>query len=1131
MENSEDLFHKALKYHKDGNLAAAETSYRNLLDIEPGQTAALILLSTLSLQKGDLERASELVKEAIMLKPEDAETYNILGVILQKQGKFEEAAASYGNAMKLKSDHAEIYNNLGAVLIEMGRSDEAIANYKYAIVLKPDYADAHYNLANALKRECRLDEAVRHYRKAITFNPDYIEAHNNLGVTLKDQGRYDESLCALSRAISLSPDNAEAHNNCGIVLQEQGRLNEALLAFDKAIASKTDYGEAQFNRSMLLLLKGRFTEAWPEYEKRLCTKEYALKTLQQPEWKGSPLNGESILVHAEQGFGDTIQFARYLPLVQSKGGRVIFECWPQLLKLLENGNGIDEIVEMSTSGYPAQEFDFHIPLMSLPGIFDTKLETIPSPVPYIVADLRLADEWQKLLAGNDCFRIGIVWSGNPENRTICLKKSCTLRAFADLSEIPGLKFYSLQKGPASVEVLSPPEGMDIINLEDKLDDFSDTAAVIANLDLVISVDTAVAHLAGALGKPVWILLPFVPDWRWLMNREDSPWYPSMRLFRQTHPGDWAGVFNRVGEALAEKMPDFNAKKLVTRKSSGGFITDQKRRLMQDSGTISPIETTPEARTRLQAGEISGRRSTVSLCMIVKDEEGNLARCLDSVNSLVDEMIIVDTGSRDRTVEIAQRYGADVYYHAWENSFSKARNYSLQYATSKWILIMDADEELNKSDISRIKELIKGNGYSAISFVVKSRSRNSHNESYTNSIRLFRNFQGTRYDGIVHNVLSFRGKCLESSISITHYGYNLSEKEMEKKFVRTYCLLQKQIRTDPCNPVPYRYLGILYLEKGEYGKAIRESKTALELTEIKKLNIRDFLVSYYVISAAGYGSGRLQEAEFYALKLIGLDNRYVDGFCILAFVYADLKRYDNFLEVSEKYLALLDEATKEPKGYNSCTFHTIGHKWKIHLLRGFFYLSDNQIARGESEIDKAVAESADIRDCLTLLGEFYRERNDLDKAEETYVKLLNMNEPSADTMFKIGQVKVKRGCIEEAVSFWRKAVDIDPTLFAVRLLICKSNIVLDKYEDVVADCDQLLKALNLPRSITLRGLDDLGDMFEDIGKKLYERDDVQSAETAFTIKNDLRRIHCHGEEALDKEHSIHQLELAGTRKND
>ncbi len=1119
MENSEDLFQTALKYHQVGNLSAAERWYHKVLEIEPGQVAALFLLGAINLQTGNLDRASTLLEESIALKPDNAEAHNILGAVLQKQGKFDEAINSYENALKREPGRAEIYNNLGTVFIELGRADEAVEKYRHAIVLKPDYAEAYYNLANVLKRERKMDEAIKKYRRAIDCNPNYGEAHNNLGVTLKDQGRYDEALVGFQRAISLNPNHAEAHNNCGIVLQEEGRFDEALVAFDKAIAIRGDYAEAHFNRSMLLLLKGRFAEAWSGYERRLGTQAYGLKTFQQPKWDGSPLKGRSIIVHSEQGFGDTIQFVRYLPLIQSKGGNVIFECWPQLIHLLKDSKGINEIVEKSACGESVKGVDFQIPLLSLPGIFNTTLETIPARVPYIVADPKRVEKWNKRLSGNDFFTIGIVWTGNPENRNICLKKSCALSAFTRLSKISGVKFYSLQKGPASVETENPPDGMDITNLEKELVNFSETAAVIANLDLVISVDTAVAHIAGALDRAVWTLLPYVPDWRWLVDRDDTPWYPSMRLFRQTNRDDWDGVFKRVEQALTEKMLDHYSNKRILQKPPKNVITDHKSSLLQDISPKVTKNNRGESPPHLPVGKIQGHQSTISLCMIVKDEERNIARCLESVNQLVDEMVIVDTGSTDRTVEIAQRYGAQIYYHRWENNFSKARNFSLQYATSEWILILDADEELNRSDISRLKKLLEGNDYSAVSLVVKNRSKNSHNESYTNSIRLFRNYQGTRYDGIVHNVLKFRGTCLQSSISITHYGYNLSEEEMETKFLRTSSLLKEQIRMDPNNPVPYRYLGILYLEKAEYGKAVKESKIALEFAEKRGLDMRDFLISLYVIGAACYELGNLQEAETYAQKLVGIDKRYLDGFCILAFVYDRLGKYDNFLKASEKYLTLLDGVTKEPKGYSAVTFHTIGQRWKIHLLRGFFYLSHNQRAEADVEIEKAVGDTPDMKGCLALLGDFYSKNNYIDKAEEVYLRLLDISGPSAETLFKIGQVKVKQGDLGEAISFLRRAVDIDPYLYGVRLLICKINVMLDNFEDIVTDCDLLLKALNLPRNITLTRLEDLGDIFETIGNTLYERGDVQSAQTAFHTKNDLKQIQCNGRQTFNREYSI------------
>ena len=552
MKNTRDLFQNALKLHQKGDLAAAERSYRTILETEPVHVDVIFLLGTLQLQLGNLDTASTLLKEAILLKPEYAEAYNTLGGVLQNQGKFNEAEEIYRNGLTLKPDHAETYNNLGTLLKKQNRFDEAIANYKRAISIRPDYAEAYYNLANSYKEQGILDDALENYCKAIDFNPVYVEALNNLGVTLKEQGRLDEALAIYNRAIRLRPDYAEAHNNNGIVLQELGMLCEALKAFHKAIVSKPDYAEAHFNRSMALLLAGQFDEAWPEYEWRLRTKTYGLRTFQQSKWDGSPLDGRAILVHSEQGLGDTIQFVRYLPMIQSQGGRVIFECYPSLHHLLRKCAGIETIVERVPSGELTETFDVHVSLMSLPGIFGTRLETIPSQVPYITADPVLLTEWKNRLDNNDFFKVGLVWSGNPHNIRDH-GRSCLLSNFACLAAIPGVAFYALQKGTASLEVLNPPEGMTIVNLDRELKDFADTAAVIASLDLVISVDTAVIHLAGAIGKAVWTLLPFAPDWRWLLEREDSPWYPSMRLFRQTYPGDWEGVMQRVRQVLIEEV--------------------------------------------------------------------------------------------------------------------------------------------------------------------------------------------------------------------------------------------------------------------------------------------------------------------------------------------------------------------------------------------------------------------------------------------------------------------------------------------------------------------------------------------------------------------------------------------------
>ncbi len=531
-----------------GKLDEAIISYRKATVLNPDDAEAYNDLGA-TLQKSEkFDGAIESHRQAIRLKPDYAKAHNNLGVALKEQGKRDEAIASYRQALSLKPDYAEAHNNLGVALQKQEKLNEAIASYDKAIALKPDYAEAYYNLANALKVHGKTDEAIKSYKQAITLDQNNANAYINLGIAFQEQGKPDEAIASYRHALSLKPECVDAHNNLGAPLQEQGKLDEAIASYDRAISLKPDFAEAHINKSLALLLTENFEQGWQEYEWRLRTKNRSSSTLHQPGWDGTLLNGRSILVHAEQGLGDTIQFVRYLPMVRARGGYVIFKCQPNLFRLLRNCKGFDKIIEQTPTSESAVQFDVHIPLLSLPGIFGTTTDTIPSEASYITANPNLVTQWQMRLDHNEDFKIGIVWAGNPKHKDD-RKRSCSLADFAPLANIPDLTFYSLQKEPASTEACNPPENMKLINLENELKDFTDTAAVIANLDLVISVDTAVAHLAGGLGKPVWNLLYFAPDWRWLRNRNDSSWYPSMRLFRQTRPNDWAGVFEQVKKVL------------------------------------------------------------------------------------------------------------------------------------------------------------------------------------------------------------------------------------------------------------------------------------------------------------------------------------------------------------------------------------------------------------------------------------------------------------------------------------------------------------------------------------------------------------------------------------------------------
>lgn len=572
--------------HASGRFQEAMYSYKRAIELKPDYAEAYYNLGSTLQACNMFDEAIVVYKLAIDLKPNDADIHNNLGNALRMSGKPDEALNSYKQASTLKPHNAETHCNLGAAFQELGNLDEAILNYKKAISLSPDNAKAHNNLGTAFKKQCRLEEAEKSYNRAIELNPDYAEAYNNLGNALrslnrldeaitsyrtaitikpyyaeahyncgnvrKEQKKFEEAFVSYKRAITIKPDYAEAHNNLAITLQEQAKFIEAAECYSRAIELKQDYADAHFNKSLLLLLQGNFKDGWQEYEWRLQTNGYTHRTFRQPRWDGTPLNGKTILIHTEQGFGDNIQFVRYLPMVQELGGRVVFECLPNLVNLLKNCAGIDAIISKNPSGKLSEQFDVHSHLLSIPSILNTRFDTIPSNGPYITPDPTRVVEWRDRLEAHDnSIKIGLVWASSPENKELYLKKSCKLIHFEEISKFRNLSFYSLQKGTSSAEILNAPKGMNIVDLNNELNDFVDTAAVIANLDLVISVDTSVAHLAGAIGKPVWTLLPFVPDWRWHLECNDSPWYPSMRLFRQTKLYDWDGVFDRVGKSLSK----------------------------------------------------------------------------------------------------------------------------------------------------------------------------------------------------------------------------------------------------------------------------------------------------------------------------------------------------------------------------------------------------------------------------------------------------------------------------------------------------------------------------------------------------------------------------------------------------
>jgi len=499
--------------------------------------------------QGKLDQALACYRRALELKPDYALAHNNLGLVLSGQGNLDGAVACYRRATELKPDFAEAHNNLGTALMHLGKLDEAVASFRRALELKPDYTEAHNNLGNAFEHQGKLDEAVACFRRALELKPDYAQVHNNLGVALQERGTLDEAVACYRRALELKPDYPEAHNNLGNALKEQGTLDKAVACYRRALELKPDYAEAHTDLAIACLLTGDWRRGWPEYQWRWQTKGFAARRFGQPLWNGESLAGKTILLHAEQGLGDTIQFIRYAPMVKRYGGTVVVECQKPLLALLEGSPGVDHLIGQ---GDRLPAFDVHAPLLSLPLVLQTSLATIPASIPYLFPKAAIVERWRKTLVEIDGFKIGITWQGNPTFRgDRC--RSIPLRWFAPLAQVPGVRLLSLQKGAGAEQLAEVGDLFEVTELGSRLHDFADTAAVMKNLDLVITSDTGPAHLAGALGVPVWVALSFVPDWRWLLDRGDSPWYPTARLFRQREPGDWHAVFEEIKKALCRRV--------------------------------------------------------------------------------------------------------------------------------------------------------------------------------------------------------------------------------------------------------------------------------------------------------------------------------------------------------------------------------------------------------------------------------------------------------------------------------------------------------------------------------------------------------------------------------------------------
>ena len=536
--------------HDLRRLDEALDSYDKAVALNPDDAEAYCERGLVLKDLGHFEEALTSLNKAISIDPDYAAAFNNCGAVLKDLNLLEEALASYDAAISLNGAYGIAYSNRGAALKDLGRFDEAIESFDMAVSLTPQFADAYFNRGNALQQMGRLDEALASFDEALAINPRHAEGFCNRGNALQDLTRFADAIASYEQAISVNPRYAEAYSNRGEALKALNRLDDAMTSYDNAIVIKDDYAEPLWNKGLVKLLKGELAEGWDFYEWRKKTRTpYGDRAYAQPFWTGdADLTDKTILVHWEQGFGDTIQFCRYIEEFNRRGAQVLFAPQRKLRALMQGLAAPFKMVDANDFGL---KFDYHIPLLSAPFAFRTDLSSIPGQKPYLkVQPDRIEHWWSKI--GSEGLKIGICWQGSTGR--IDAGRSFSLTAFYGLSMMPGVRLISLHKGEGESQLLGLPDDMKVETLGPDYDAggdaFLDAAAAIACCDLVITSDTAIAHLAGALGVTTWVALKYFPDWRWLQDRSDSPWYPCMRLFRQQSPGDWTGVFAEMEQALA-----------------------------------------------------------------------------------------------------------------------------------------------------------------------------------------------------------------------------------------------------------------------------------------------------------------------------------------------------------------------------------------------------------------------------------------------------------------------------------------------------------------------------------------------------------------------------------------------------
>jgi tetratricopeptide (TPR) repeat protein len=549
---AEAYYNRGILHDKCGRKLQAITDYDKAIELRANYTNAYNNRGNILKELEQYEESLLSYEDAIRLNPRHAEAHYNRGVVLKELNRYQDAVNSYTSAFSLKSDYVDAYNNCGNVFITLKRFEEALACFQKAIEINPNYAYAYNGLGNVLMELKRFDEALVSYEKAIALNSASPFPHNGMGNVLQELKRFDDAILGYEKVMSLVPTSAGAYTNKGLAMQGLRNFDEAVQNFDKAIELNPEMADPHWNKALLKILRGEYEEGWQLYEYRRYKQDLkdSYPTFKQPLWLGqTPVSNQVLYIYPEQGLGDFIHFCRYVPLVEKLGAKVILKVPDPLYGMIKTMGLNARIVRNNEK---VDEFDFHCPIMSLPLAFKTTLETIPSNTPYFFSDQFKKSYWErKFTYAANSLKVGLVWSGSKDHKKDH-DRSLRLEQLNPIFDLP-LALFSLQRDVREEDQITLSRLTQIQQYSEELNDFSDTAAMIDNLDLIITVDTSVAHLAGAMAKDVWILISHLPDYRWMLDRDDSPWYPTARLFRQPDVGDWESVIDNVKKALEDYL--------------------------------------------------------------------------------------------------------------------------------------------------------------------------------------------------------------------------------------------------------------------------------------------------------------------------------------------------------------------------------------------------------------------------------------------------------------------------------------------------------------------------------------------------------------------------------------------------